>query len=195
MAQIREGCYRVMDISPSDIDLVDLHNPTPFPVSVESEHPAYSDDINDGIEELQKGNVINAKIQSDDVLHIDGIWKFIEIDVVTNTLISTFDHQPISGRLEQDEGFRLQTAGGVYDEFTAGDAETVRVVKTIDHEDKGDWRNFSYLDAHKGVSRLFDKDASPPYEIIHMREPEEELIKSYYIDDIGTDFAEKVKPE
>ncbi|WP_127341325.1 hypothetical protein [Halorubrum sp. 48-1-W] len=80
MAQIRESRFAIMEVSDEDADLIDLAGEGG--VIVETEHEFYSDELEKQIDELDAGDVIRGKIQGEDVLQPNAIWRFLEFDVI-----------------------------------------------------------------------------------------------------------------
>jgi len=82
MAQIRESQFAVMSINDADIDLFDLAGEGA--VIVETEHNNYNSYLEEKISELEEGDIITGKIQGEDVLQPNAIWRFLEFEVIGN---------------------------------------------------------------------------------------------------------------
>lgn len=80
MAQIRQSRFGVRDVHEEDIYLFDLAGN--WGVIVEIEHQYYSDELREAIRELEAGDIIQAKIQGEDVLQPNSIWRFLEFEKV-----------------------------------------------------------------------------------------------------------------
>ncbi|WP_148680426.1 hypothetical protein [Halovivax ruber] len=80
MAQIQESQYAVMRVNKEDIDLIDLA--FMGGVSVETKHRDYNDEMTSRIEKVSPGDILQAQIQSEDVLQPNAIWRFLEFNVV-----------------------------------------------------------------------------------------------------------------
>ena len=81
MAQVREGRYAVLSVNEDDIDLLDI-NMRATPLVVEKEHDFYDTEIRKQIQEIEEGDILEGHIQSEDILHPNGIWWFLEFEIV-----------------------------------------------------------------------------------------------------------------
>jgi len=70
--------FAVMSINDEDIDLI-RPDGGGF-VSVETEHRAYDEEMEQIISELNPGDIIRVQIQSEDILQPNAIWRFLEIE-------------------------------------------------------------------------------------------------------------------
>ena len=189
MAQIQDSCFRIMKINDIDIDLLDLHKEKP--VTVEIEHNRYSERLVNDIQGLQRGNVVNAMIQSQDVLHIDGIWRFLEIEPVEPTLLTTIEGYEIPEDDAQELNYLIMDKGGAYKQFYTID--DVPVTMFANRANNEDWIQLNYLDPYKNISDLLSEHCEPPFEIIHQLDTYKDIIRSYYIGDTGTEFSRSKK--
>lgn len=191
MAQVRDSCFRVMDINDIDIDLLDLHKE--HPVTVEIEHERYSEELTDDIGELQRGNIVNAMVQSQDVLHIDGIWRFLEVEPLEATLLTGIDDCEIPEDDAQELGYQIMTKGGAYKQFST--ANDVPVTMFANQADRDEWIRLNYFDPYKDISDLLPEPCEPPFEVVHQWDKDKDIIRSYYIGDSETEFAESAKSQ
>jgi hypothetical protein len=81
MAQIKESRFRVRNVHQEDIDLIDLA--TNEGVIVECEHEYYKEDFEEQVQSLEEGDIIDAQIQSEDILQPNSIWRFLEFEQTT----------------------------------------------------------------------------------------------------------------
>lgn len=82
MAQIRESQFAVMRIQDNDLDLLDLAGEGG--VTVEVEHENYNQELEQEISELNEGDIVTGKIQGEDILQPNAIWRFLEFEVIGN---------------------------------------------------------------------------------------------------------------
>lgn len=75
MAQIRESRFIVRAIDEDDITLADPY--TKRLVIIEREYERYSEEMIESFSHLEEGDIIDAQIQSEDVLQPNAVWWVI----------------------------------------------------------------------------------------------------------------------
>lgn len=190
MAQIRDGCYRVVAVNREDIDLVNLHDSPGKVVSVEVEHREYSDEFESQISELLPGNCVRATIQSEDIYRPDGIWRFLEFDCFENTelhavrvdemipqdlifLDEAMEHGQSSPEVIEEDGRKVGFKIGRLDQrgpVVHGPAVT------------------TYKESYKTLKKFGD----PPYEIVSIVSNGVPMEVRYYFAEKGTNLSERI---
>lgn len=186
MAQIRDGCYRVVAKSEEDMDLLDLHEGGL--VAVENQHDDYSGEIESDLSRIEPGNCINAVIQSEDVYRPDGIWHFLELDVYEETEYHALNMDHITPDIHLIDGVFKK---GQSPPELIKEGETPVGFKIARQDTKtigtGPVRaNF------KETYTTLSKFDNPPYEILSLFEEEIPFEIRYYMSKKGTNTAKNL---
>lgn len=186
MAQIRESCFRVINVNLDDVDLVDMHSESPSPVSIEKHHSKYTDGIEDKICSLEPGNVIKAIIQSEDVLWIDGIWRVLDFETVDSSIISYIERIPIEeiSNKANELGYQLLSRGGIERRTEIKlSQELVGYLSVRVNNDGEAWSELgpTGVNSRKQYYGELSNVSTPPYKIIHMKTENEDCVISYYV--------------
>jgi len=190
MAQIREGCFRVIATNPEDIDFVNLHRSPGKLVSIEREHRLYSDSLEERLSNLKPGNCVTATIQSEDVYRVDGIWRALEIERFEKTElhavevdeIITPDMMLMEGAFEDGQS-----------EPKVVHSDGKRVGYKIGLPDsRGSEAHGPVMTTYKECYKTLKSFGSPPYEIISITQPKIPLEIRYYLAEKGTSIASDI---
>ena len=190
MAQIRDGCYRIVAVNREDIDLVNLHDSPGKVVSVEVHHREYTDEFESQISELLPGNCIRATIQSEDIYRPDGIWRFLEFHCFEDTelhaikvdelipqdlifLEEAMDHGQSSPEIIKEDGRKVGFKVGRLDQrepVVHGPAVTT----------------------YKEMYETLKKFGDPPYEVVSIVSNGVPMEVRYYFAEKGTKMSRKI---
>lgn len=190
MAQIRQGCFRVVASNDQDLDLVNLHNSKGRFVSVEADHQRYSDDLNERIASIVPGNCIQATIQSEDVYRPDGIWRFLQVECFDETELHAVE---VDNIVAQD---MLLMQGA----FEKGRSETEEIqengraigFKIGIADSRGATAHGPVVTDYKECYKFLEKYSSPPFEIVSLTQQGIPLEIRYYLAEKGTDTATEI---
>lgn len=190
MAQIRDGCFRVIATNPQDIDLVNLHNSPGKLVSIESEHELYSDELEASLSDLKPGNCITASIQSEDVYRIDGIWRALEIERFDETELHAVE---VDELIVQD----MMLMEGAFEDGQSDpkivNSDGKRIGFKIGLPDsRGSNAHGPVVTTYKQCYKILKSFGPPPYEILSLTQPGIPLEIRYYLSEKGTRIASDI---
>lgn len=190
MAQIRDGCYRVLAVNREDIDLVNLHDSPGKAVSVESEHREYSDEFESKISELLPGNCIHATIQSEDIYRPDGIWRFLEFDCFETTELHAIR---VDEFIPQDLIFLdgVTEQGQSSPEVIEEDGRKIGF-KFGRLDQRGPVVHGPVVTSYKEVYKTLKKFGEPPYEIVSIVSDGVPMEVRYCFAEKGTNLSERI---
>jgi hypothetical protein len=191
MAQVRDTCFRVLQVNDIDIDIVDFHKE--MPVTVELDHEKYNASLQQDIQSLEAGYAIEAQLQSQDILQIDGIWRFVDLSIFERSKITYQESIDIPNEKAQEYNYRIASKGGVFERFDSPENLETSVAMIVDTYDKDEWTRLRYMDPHKDVYGMLPSNASPPFEIIHQQDINHGLIRSYFISETDSEFSDSIR--
>lgn len=190
MAQIRDGCYRIIAVNREDIDLVNLHDSPGKMVSVEVEHREYSDDLESQISELLPGNCIRATIQSEDIYRPDSIWRFLEFNCFENTELHAVR---VDELISQDLIFlgEAMEQGQSSPEVIEENGRKVGF-KFGRLDQRGPVVHGPAVTTYKEIYKPLKKFDDPPYEIVSIVSNGVPMEVRYYFAEKGTNLSERI---
>lgn len=190
MAQIRDGCFRVIAINNEDIDLVNLHRSKGYVVTVERSHQMYSEDFENRLDKLNPGNCINASLQSQDIYRPDSIWRILEFECFDETEIHALKLEDIvvQDLLLMDGAFEN---GQSKPEIVEENGEPIGF--KIGRPDKrGSDPHGPIVSEYRECYKTLKRYGNPPYEIISYTDSENPLEIRYYLSEKDTDIATEI---
>lgn len=192
MAQIKDGCFRVLAVNHEDFDLINLHNSPGTVLSVERHHNQYSTGLEEQINRLNPGNCINAKIQSEDVYQVDGIWRILDMDCFEETELHALEVDQLSP--EMPLILEAIESGQSSPETIESNGRKIGF-KVAKKDPRGKVAHgppvTTYIECHKTL-RTFGE---PPYEIISLTDADTPAEVRYYLSKKGTDVADRIIDE
>jgi hypothetical protein len=190
MSKIIESRFRVLDIISEDILLSDLE--TGPPVCVEKNDSSYTPSIEDTIEEIEEGNLIEAEIRSESVAQQDSLWFFVSIDIKQKTqfhfIKGADSHPDIVNSLKRDLNYTHK------DSIMKGipsDGERLGYMTVGRDETNSRWKSLrSGTRSHEKHLSLLSDIGSPPYQVIYSKD--DEHIVFYHFCEKESKLAEKI---
>ena len=189
MAQIRDGCYRIVAVNREDVDLVNLHKSPGKVVSVEREHREYSDGFESQISGLLPGNCVHATIQSEDIYRPDGIWRFLEFNCFENTELHALE---VDEFILQDLIFldEVIESGQSSLEVVEEDGEKVGFKLGLSDR-RGPVVHGPVMTTYKEIYKL-KRYGDPPYEIVSIVSNGVPMEVRYYFAEKGTNLSQEI---
>jgi hypothetical protein len=190
MAQIRDGCFRVVAVNREDLDLVNLHTSKGKFVTVEREHQDYSEEFSEKIGTVNPGNCIHATIQSEDVYRPDGIWRFLNLECFDATELHALevDNIPAQDMLLMEGAFEN---GRSNPEKVKEDGSVIGFKIGI-ADSRGRTAHGPVVTDYKECYKTLQKYGSPPFEIISITQEGIPLEIRYYIAKKGSEIASTI---
>ncbi|KDE56655.1 hypothetical protein EL22_25580 [Halostagnicola sp. A56] len=193
MPQIIESRFRVLEFDDEDAllnDIVDIGSP----VHVNKEREEYSETLQNKINGLNPGNVIEAEIQSRSITRQDDIWKFIDLKVTDETRFHFIEDADNHSSHVPELATKAENIG----ENTArtaisSDGEPIGFITVA--QDQGDrfWYGLRMgTNTHEFDIQNLEPIDEPPYEVIYARNSDRSRIVFYHLVEKGTDVAEAV---
>jgi len=193
MSQIIESRFRVFEFDKNDVLLSDIAD-NGLPVHVNKAREEYDDSLQSKIGELEPGHVIEAEIQSESVTRQDDIWKFLEIEVINETVFHFIEGADNYSYHVDELIKKFDEMGEEAARTTISSGEEPIGFITVS-EDKGDkfWRGLqSGLNTHEFDLKNLESIGEPPFEAIYTRTSNKELMIFYHFAQKGTKPAEAV---
>lgn len=193
MSQIIESRFRVLEFDTDDVLINDIAD-TGLPVHVNKNRDGYSDNIQDKIDKLEPGNIIEAEIQSESIARQDDTWKFIQLNITDQTrfhfLENADNHSSHVSELAQMSKKSSENAART---TITSDGQTLGYLTVA--QDMGDrfWNGLrSGTNTHEFDIQNLKSISEPPYEVIYSRTSDEDLLVFYHLVERNTEIAQKV---
>lgn len=193
MSQIIESRFRVFGFDKDDVEVSDIED-VGWPVHVNKDREEYSESLSEKIDTLEVGNVIRAELQSESVTIQDGVWKFLELEIVNESrfhFIENADNHTSQVERLVDSLESIQKPGLV-SKITSG-GEVIGFITVS--EDKGDkfWRELNGgLNSHELQMNRMSQISDPPYEAIYTRSSNNKWLIFYHFGSLGTNAASAI---
>ena len=190
MAQIRDGCYRIVAVNREDVDLVNLHKSPGKVVSVEREHREYSDGFESQISGLLPGNCVHATIQSEDIYRPDGIWRFLKFNCFENTELHAIkvDEFILQDLIFLDE---VIENGQSSPEVIEEDGQKVGFKLGLSDQ-RGPVAHGPVVTTYKEIYKTLKRYGDPPYEIVSIVSDGVPMEVRYYFAEKGTNLSQDI---
>lgn len=193
MSQIIESRFRVLEFDEEDALLNDIVD-TGLPVHVNKEREEYSEALQNKIDTLEPGNIIEAEIQSESITRQDDIWKFIDLKVTDETrfhFIEDADNHSshVPELADKAESIGENTARAAI----SADGEPIGFITV--GEDQGDqfWYGLQMgTNTHEFDIQNLEAIDEPPYEVIYTRKSDKSLLIFYHLAERDTKVAQAV---
>lgn len=193
MGQLIESRFRVLEIDMDDVLLTDIAD-AGFPVHVSKERSGYSDSLQNAVNELEPGNVIEAEIQSDSISIQDDTWDFVQLTVTEKTRFHFIeDAGKHSSHVEDMMDVIANSNRNLTRQYLTSNGERIGFLTV--GVDKGDrfWSGLrSGLNSHEFDLQNLEKIGRPPYEAIYTRTPDKSYMIFYHFRNIGTEVAQAI---
>lgn len=192
MAQIIESRFRILKTSDEEVYLSDVE--TGPPVWVEVEDESYDESLQNDIEELESGNVIEAEIRSKSIAYQDDIWLFLSISVEEETRFHFIDHvddhPDLVEKLKDHLNDIDQNSARKF--MKSGDDPLGYI--TVAESQGGDlWTGLqSGTNSHEVDLQMLGKVDDPPHEVIYTRTSDEQYLVFYHFGWRDSNLAQSV---
>lgn len=165
-----------------------------LPVHVNKERSKYSDELQNKIDRVKPGNIIEAEIQSESITRQDDIWKFISLEITEETrfhFIEEADNysphvSELAAKTENMDENTTRTA-------LSSDGDPIGFITV--GKDQGDkfWHGLRMgTNTHEVDIQNLEGIGDPPYEVIYTRNSDKNLLVFYHLAEKGTKVAEAV---
>lgn len=190
MSKIIESRFRVLDITSEDILLSDLE--TGPPVYVEKSDSSYTSSIEDTIEEIKEGNLIEAEIRSESVAQQDSLWFFLNIEIKRKTQFHFIEgansHPDIIESLKNNLN---RTHKDSIMKGIPSDGERLGYMTVGRDKNSKLWKGLrSGTRSHEKHLSLLSEIDRPPYQAIYTKN--DEYIVFYHFSEKKSKLAEKI---
>lgn len=189
MPQIVESRFRVLEVNSEDINLSDLEAGPP--VLVETEDESYDEELLATIEELEPGNVVEAEIRSEDLVHQDGYWAFLTLDVVDRTKFQFIDEASAHPIIVDELKDALQAVDdNSVRKFIRLNGDRIGYLTVAETQGGDLWTGIQAgTRSHEVDLDTLGDIEDPPHEIIYTRTPDEGYLVFYHLARQNTDLA------
>lgn len=191
MVQIIESRYRVLEIDQDDVLLTDIAD-TGLPVHVEKDSDTYNESLQESVERLKPGNVIEAEIKSESITRQDDFWHFLDLNIIDNTQFHFIENADIhSSHVDELESIVARSPTGSARKKLTSNGRTIGLITVA--EDQGDsfWNGLrAGLNTHEYDIASLESISDPPYEVLYMRTSRKDKLVFYQFAEQHTRTAE-----
>lgn len=193
MSKIIESRFRVLQFDEEDALLVDVEDMN-LPVYVNKRREEYSETLQNKIDDLNPGNIIEAEIQSESITRQDDIWKFIDISITDETRFYFIeDADSYSSHVSELASKIESTRENTVRTSISSDGELIGFITVGLDQGDGFWRGLQTgTNTHENDIENLESIDDPPYEVIYTRNSDESLLVFYHFAKKGTDPAQTI---